>query len=246
MADNDILVIGGLGLAYYWYSQSRPRTPYYPVNPSTGQPYTTPPPGTSVVTSPLVIPAQGAINQQITAQNQDITAVAAIGSSVISGLVAAGTITGPVGAAIAAAIAGIVLLVRNLLSDTHLYANQLVQKYENPFGQGVIQIITQIENETNAGTLTLSDATAARDAVTLAWDDYQNAMHNIQTQGTDWYIVSTQSLNNLDNQYYGTTLPNGKTLGSGMGGVYGETPNYGFMSTWMDWLNQTVVNEGGS
>ena len=141
--------------------------------------------------------------------------------------------------------AAVAILVKSLVSDVHLYANALVQQYENPFGQGVIAIIQKVTDELNAGTLTLDDATNARDAVVGGWTLYQAKMHEIQNQGTDWYIVATQSLNNLDNQYLGEQLPNGKVLGAGMDGVYGDMPNYGFMSNWIDWLNQRVSTLGG-
>src|SRR5438105_3932565 len=73
---------------------------------------------------------------------------------------------------IGAAIAGIIVLVYTLRSTTHLYANELVQKYENPFGQYVIAIITHETNAWTAHTLLQTDAQAFYDAVRISWEHY--------------------------------------------------------------------------
>jgi hypothetical protein len=262
MDDNLIMAVV---LGFLAYELLAPRSTYTGIVP--GQPFT--PMGTSVipgtnllspagsiastptpiVTSSLVIPAQSAINMQVSQLNQDIGAGAALGTA---GLAIAAAIAGPasmiaaVAGPIGAAIAAVALIVKNLISDIHLYANQLVQRYENPFGNAVLALIQEVNSEWNAGTLTVVDALAARNGLQDAWDQYEAQMHQIQTQGTDWYIVATQSLNNLDNQYLGQTLPNGKTLGAGMGGAYGNQLNYGFMSSWLDWMNRVVSSLGGS
>ncbi len=250
MDSGDILLLGIAAYFYFEYAGTGalryPSGSSVPVPPGSSLYPPNVGAGGGVVTSPLVIPSQSAINQQVSNINTDISAVAGIGTAVVGTLASLSVISAAVAGPIGAAIAAVALLVKNLISDTHYYANQLVQRYENPFGQGVIQIITAVNNEFNNGTLTLTDAQGARDAVVIAWQNYQDAMHNIQTQGSDWYIVATQSLNNLDNQYLGVTLPNGKTLGAGEGGAYGDTPNYGFMSSWIDWLNQRVTELGGS
>jgi hypothetical protein len=250
----DILVYGGLLYLYFTTTGGGVSYSGGPVPNPNPVPVSNNPPGvvptgsntgTGTVTNPALIPAQSSINQQIIQFNNDIGAgasVAVAGVGILASLsVLPVAVAGPIGAA----IAGVVVLVRSLVSHAHLYASSLVQNYENPFGQGVIAVIQKITDELNAGTLTLEDATNARDAVVGAWVLYQGVMHEIQSQGTDWYIVATQSLNNLDNQYLGETLPNGKTLGVGMGGAYGDQPNYGFMSSWIDWLNQRVTSLGG-
>jgi len=251
MDAEDILVYGGLLWLYFTYSSpgvSYPGPVPQPVPIGNNPPGVIPTgvnQGTGTVTDPSLIPAQQSINQQIIQFNNDINAGASVAVAAVGILASLHLLTAAVAGPIGAAIAGIAILVKSLVSDVHLYANALVNQYENPFGQGVISIIQKITDELNAGTLTLEDATNARDAVVGGWTLYRAKMHEIQTQGTDWYIVSTQSLNNLDNEYLGETLPNGKTLGAGMDGVYGNQPNYGFMSTWIDWLNGRVTSLGG-
>lgn len=254
MDTEDIIVYGGL--AYLWLTYGNRGVP---VSIGSGFPPGTVPgsnnppgvvptginTGTGTVTDPSLIPLQASINQQINQMNADIAAGVSVATAAISIIATIAHISAAVAGPIGAAVAAVALLVKNLLSDTHLYANALVQRYENPFGQGVISIIQKVTDELNAGTLTLEDATNARDAVVGGWALYQAKMHEIMTQGTDWYIVAAQSLNNLDNQYLGETLPNGKTLGAGEGGAYGDQPNYGFMSSWIDWLNGRVANLGG-
>lgn len=137
---------------------------------------------------------------------------------------------------IGAAIAGVVALVFALRSDTHLFANQLVQKYENPFGDYVIQIIQHETDEFNRSALTKADASAYYQAVYTSWQNYQDVMHQLMARSTDWLIVAKQSLNNLDNQYRGEVLPNGKRLDVGMGGVYPR----GFMTTWLGWMQDRI------
>lgn len=252
MDTEDIIVYGGL--AYLWLTYGNRGVPVSIVPPGT-VPISNNPPGviptgvntgTGTVTDPTLIPAQQSINQQIIQFNNDIAAGATVATAAIGILASLHILTAAVAGPIGAAIAAVAILVKSLVSDVHLYANALVNRYENPFGQGVIAIVNKIADELNNGTLTLDDATNARDAVIGGWVLYQAKMHEIQTQGTDWYIVATQSLNNLDNQYLGETLPNGKTLGAGMGGAYGDQPNYGFMSSWIDWLNGRVSYLGGA
>ena len=126
-----------------------------------------------------------------------------------------------------------VALVFALRSDTHLYADQLVQKYENPFGDYVIQIIQHETDEFNRQVLTKGDATAYVQAVRTSWENYQEVMLQLMGRSTNWLIVAKQSLNNLDNQYKDEVLPNGKRLDVGMGGVYPD----GFMTTWLRWMD---------
>jgi hypothetical protein len=247
----DVLVYGGLLYLYFTHTQtgvtySGGSVPPIPI--SNNPPGVVPTginTGTGTVTDPSLIPAQQSINQQIIQFNNDIAAGVSVATAAIGILASLHILTAAVAGPIGAAIAGVAILIKSLISDVHKYASALVNQYENPFGQGVISIIQKISDELNAGTLTLQDAANARDAVIGGWTLYQAKMHEIQTQGTDWYIVATQSLNNLDNQYLGQTLPNGKTLGAGEGGAYGDQPNYGFMSTWIDWLNQRVTSLGG-
>jgi hypothetical protein len=246
----ELLLLGGL--VYYFYTRSSFASPvslpvYQPLSPVPNVPSPVIPPyaGVGTVTDPTLIPAQQSINSQIAQFNADLNAGATVATAAVGILASLHVLTAAVAGPIGAAIAGVVILVKSLVSDVHLYANALVNQYENPFGQGVIAIIQQITKEFEGGTLTQTDATNARDAVVAGWALYQAKMHEIQTQGTDWYIVATQSLNNLDNQYMGTTLPNGKTLGVGMGGAFGDTPDYGFMSSWIDWLNRMVLYTGG-
>lgn len=141
---------------------------------------------------------------------------------------------------IGAAVAGAIALVYALRSTTHLKANELVSKYENPFGQFVIRVVSGEGQMMNAGTLTKTDALAALAATQKAWSDYKAQMFALMTQGPDWVIVAKQSLNNLDNMYKGEKLSNGKVLGVGMGGAFGQQADYGFMSTWIDWMTARV------
>jgi hypothetical protein len=160
----------------------------------------------------------------------------AAGTAVESGTFIALSATAWTG--IGAAIAGVVALVFALRSDTHLFADQLVQKYENPFGDYVIQIIGHETDEFNRQALSKADANAYFQAVRTAWEKYQDVMHQLMARSTDWLIVSKQSLNNLDNQYRDEVLPNGKRLDVGMGGVY---PN-GFMTQWLAWMEARTVD----
>lgn len=239
-----LLLFGIVGFILYRYENpglsytgSNPMAlPITPANAGTGltvnQVSQIPTQATSIVQAQ----ANQAITQQIQTQNLAINIAGSVASTVIGSLAAAhilaASLAGPIGAAVAAAI----LIVKSLISDTHLYANQLVQKYENPFGQAFIAVIQELENAYNAGTLTQNEVEAAYQGLGASWQNYEQIMHQLQNTGTDWYIVATQSLNNLDNEYLGVTLPNGKVLGAGEGGAYGDQPNYGFVSTWMDWV----------
>lgn len=237
--DQQWIMIGLLaGVGYWLYSNPSvlDTSGYGVVN--RPQPY---PAGTSIVPatgSPGLSPDQqiqqiiSGTHQMETGAGGALAATAGLASSI-----AATSATGSfllIGATawtvIGAAIAGITALVIALRTDVHLYADQLVQ-YENPFGAYVIQVIQHETQSWNAGTLTCADAQAFHTALQDAWAHYQNTMHQFMTRGTDWLIVAKQSLNNLDNQYRGETLPNGKVLAMGMGGQY---PN-GFMSTWLNW-----------
>lgn len=186
--------------------------------------------------TPIQAQANQTINQEIVQQNQAINVAGSIATTTISTLLATHVLTAAVAGPIGAAIAAAILVVKMLISDTHLYANELVTKYENPFGQRFIDVIQEVTNQLNAHTLTQSDVVSAYQGLQGAWQSYEATMHQLQGSNSDWYIVATQSLNNLDNQYMGVTLPNGKHLTAGMGGQYGDTPDYGFVSSWLDWL----------
>jgi hypothetical protein len=186
------------------------------------------------------------VGAAIGTQNNNIAAIGGVAAAAAAGILGAFAATASLAGPIGAAIAGIALLIKQLVSDTHLFANEIVQKYENPFGQFVIQIVQQVTTELNDGTLTLGDANSAYAAVSNAWLQYQQRMTQLASQGTDWYIVTHQSLNNLDNQFKGERLPNGKVLTVGMNGAYGTKDGYGFMSSWLDWLQARVTQLSAS
>jgi hypothetical protein len=245
-----VLIFAGVVLFLREYAPSMtsaiglPPTPSLPLNAGTGLTVNQLSQIPTTATTLTQAQANQVITQQIAQQNQDINVIGGLvtsGAGVgIAALIQAGAITGPVGAAIGAAIGAVILLVKTLISDTHLYANQLVQKYENPFAQNFIAVIQAVTDALNAGTLNQSSVIAAYNALYVSWQNYEATMHQLQTTSADWNIVATQSLNNLDNQYLGVTLSNGKTLGAGEGGVYGTTPDYGFVSSWLDWLKSLL------
>lgn len=250
MDTTEILILLGLAYLYFQNQQSTAAGGSNALLPSALQPGTSSLPSglvpaelaqmATVAATPLQAAANQEINTKIAAQSQTITAIGggveAAASVLIAHLVTAGSMAGPVGAAIGAAIAGIVLLVKTLVSDTHLYANELVQKYQNPFGDFLIKLVTATSDELNARTLTTLEVEAAYQALDQAWTNYQNQLHQLAQTSTDWDIVVMQSLNFLDNQYMGQTTPNGHTLGVGGNGQYGSTPDYGMVSSWLDWF----------
>jgi hypothetical protein len=230
--DKWIVLIGGVVL-YWWYSSYPSPSSVYAsggdIPPMPVPPVATIPSLTQDVQQQVLVDANtGKVLAGADAIAAGAGATIAGSSGIFLGLSAtAWTLIG-------AAVAGVIALVFALRSKTHLYANEIVQHYENPFGQYVIQIITHMDNSSTAGTLTCSDSQAMIQAVETAWQNYQDALHQLMNQSTDWLIVAKQSLNNLDNQYRGETLPNGKVLDLGMGGVYPD----GFMTHWIQWMHQ--------
>lgn len=137
-------------------------------------------------------------------------------------------------------IAGVFVLVTKLISDTHLYANALVKSYENPFGDYWIKGIGILDNGWQDGTLSSNDVKAIYNALNVAWNNYRAAMFDLMGRSRDWEIVTKQSLNNLNNEFLGEKLWNGKTLGAGMGGAYGSVRDNGFITNWLNWTRGRI------
>jgi hypothetical protein len=195
---------------------------------------------------PAVQNANASVTQAIVNQNAEInvagTAISTGANIGIAALISAGSLAGPIGTAIGAAIGALITLVKTFVSDEHLYANALVNDYQNPFGNNFIALVNATANALNARTLTLTEVQAAYNAAATSWANFENILHQLQSQSSQWYIVATQALNFFDNQYMGVTLPNGKVLGVGGDGQYGDTPNYGMMSSWLAWFQGLLTD----
>jgi hypothetical protein len=134
-------------------------------------------------------------------------------------------------------IAGVFALVAALRSETHKYASVLVDKYENPFGNYFIQAQQSTQRGIGDGSLGADDVKQVYNGVYVAWGNYKAAMDDLIRRGGDWEIVAKQSLNNLNNEYKGERLSNGKVLGVGMGGAFPD----GFINFWFAWYEQQVA-----
>jgi hypothetical protein len=95
-------------------------------------------------------------------------------------------------------VAGIFAIVSALRSNTHEYANVLVQKYENPYSAKIIAAYQQLQAAVTSSGMTSADATSLTNAVIYSWAQYQDAMNQFIAKGGDWRTVATQSLENLD------------------------------------------------
>lgn len=161
--------------------------------------------------------AQQTIAQQVTQSTQvvaynihtgqteiNVAGAAAVGAIGALGSAAAASTTGTLvfsataWTIVGGIVAGIFTLIAALRSDTHLYANEIVQKYENPFGQQVIAAYQQLQAATGSGSMSSVDAASLTNAVVTGWANYQAVMNQFQARGGDWNIVATQSLQNLD------------------------------------------------
>lgn len=186
------------------------------------------------------------VNQNNNALNQQVQVDIATGNTVVKSLAtSAGAGIGAAGASIAgsttfiglsatawtgvgAAVAGIFILINALRSDAHLYANELVQKYENPFGKYIIQLYQAVQaGITSMGTLSSADAAALTNAAVQAWAQYQVAMANFQSRGGEWNLVATQSLQNLDSA-------------QGMGGAFNLNPALPKTALGNGWMTAVV------
>jgi hypothetical protein len=133
-------------------------------------------------------------------------------------------------------IAAAFVLLESLRTYGHLYANQLVEKYENPFGSYFTQAINAVDRGWQDGSMSSTDIKQIYNALFVAWQNYRAAMMDLIGRGSYWEIVAKQSLNNLNNEYQGERLSNGKVLTVGMGGAY---PN-GFVTDWLAWLQGRI------
>jgi hypothetical protein len=129
-------------------------------------------------------------------------------------------------------IAGAFAVVTALRTYGHLYANSIVEHYENPFGDYFIQAIQAVDRGWQDGSMSSLDVKQLYNALYVAWNNYRAAMFELIGRGKEWEIVAKQSLNNLNNEFQGERLSNGKVLGQGMGGAYPE----GFVTSWLNWL----------
>lgn len=138
---------------------------------------------------------------------------------------------------IGAFVVGAFAVIMALRSNVHLYANALVQNYENPFGDFFIKSIQAVQAGVPAHTLSSDDVSDIYNALNTSWSNYRLVLLDLMSRSEDWLIVTKQSLNNLDNEYQGERLPNGKVLGLGQGGAYPD----GFVTTWLSWLRTQIV-----
>jgi len=148
------------------------------------------------------------------------TGASLAGAGVSTGLLLLGAkaaIAGP----IAAAVAGAIILIATLVSHTHLFANELVQHYENPFAQMLGRIIDAKDAGIAQGILARSDLEKYYNATAYIWNQYHLAMAGLIAKGGDWAVVAKQSLNNLNNEY--------KDELNGRVGMGGQFPN-GFVT----------------
>ncbi len=164
-------------------------------------------PGTAPVAVGQFVNANGQTVQTTSlkqAQIQNFTKIGTAVTGAISGafiadptLFASLGVTGPVGLAIAGVIAAVFVVVGMLRGVAHLYANEWVQKVQNPFGVALGAIA-------NANANAMMDGSASRQSVSLAiesiqnlWSHYRTLGNQFAAQGHDQSIVVNQSYQTL-------------------------------------------------
>jgi hypothetical protein len=181
---------------------------------------------------------QQAVQYDIQTGQHQLAAIGATATAIVGGLgiAASNAVTGTLlftatsWTIVGGIVAGVFALVSALRSDAHLYANELVKKYENPFAAYVIQAYQALEKGVNnPGTMTGADGASLTNAVILAWAQYQEEMDSLIGKGGNWSLVATQSKQNLDSAL-------------GMGGLFNIDPTLPKTALGNGWMT-TVINQ---
>lgn len=103
--------------------------------------------------------------------------------------------TNPATIAVAAAIAIGVAVIK---SQAHWEANEMVQKFENPFASSFIYPMHQaFFQAAEAGKLSAEQAQSALQEFQAGWEEYQQKANSWAGNSSDKKLVATQSINNL-------------------------------------------------
>lgn len=133
-----------------------------------------------------------------------VTSTAAPGAGL--GASMAAFATNPITIAVAAAIAA-GLAIKHFVGQGRRAADEFVQGAQNPFGSSLSSIVDAFDAAKAAGTLTLEQAKASRDALTALWSDFLSASNEFASQGETQNKVVQQAFKSLG-EYFGPNLTN--------------------------------------
>jgi hypothetical protein len=237
------LLILGVAIFLLMKTRSNPAgVPYpeanQPLDPATPDSYT---PLNDHLTEQIAFDVQSG-NVQTLKVGEVVISTAFTGAATAAGQSATGVLLFSVGTwtVIGGIVAAAFAVIQALRSNTHLYADAVVQNYENPFGQYWNQAIAVVDRGWQAdGSLSSLDVKSIYNALFVAWNNYRAAMLELIGRGGDWEIVAKQSLFNLNEEFAGERLSNGRVLtpGSSQGGAFGTT---GYVNFWLNWTQGRI------
>ncbi len=124
---------------------------------------------------------------------------AAGGSGVMSAI--GGFLTNPITIGIGAALAAGFGLYEAFKSDTHLTANDFVQKYQNPFGDNLGHVVDQFNAARQQGGMTTSQANQTLDQTKTLVNNFEKTIADWTSQGGDKATVAKQAQKTMDGIY---------------------------------------------
>ncbi len=124
---------------------------------------------------------------------------AAGGSGVMSAI--GGFLTNPITIGIGAALAAGFGLYEAFKSNTHLSANDFVQKYQNPFGDNLGHVVDQFNAARQQGGMTTSQANQTLDQTKTLVNNFEKTIADWTSQGGDKATVAKQAQKTMDGIY---------------------------------------------